>query len=189
MLSLRRVLPVTLLLLPVALGPLFASQSTRIAVARDRWGVALHADRPFYLGGEEAHVVFRLPNQSPFDAFGFVPSLGGNGCTFRLTIEDAAGQTVWQPGSIVGGSFQPPGCLFGTKFWSLLRGTSSDEARDIPLVYQNAGGIGVQGAPLAPGVYRVALEVFFNGPSPVPVDPEFPTGGLNQQARLPIRVQ
>ncbi len=190
--SLRRVLVVTSVLVLVSLGlrTPFMAQATRIGipVQRDRWGVALQTDRPFYAVGEEVHTVWRLPNGTPFDAFGVALSSGGNGCTYRLTIRDAAGQTVWQPGSIVNGQFSGPGCAFGEFSWNLFAGTSTSQARTLPLVYQNAGGISVLGAPLPAGFYSVTLELYFHGPHAVPVSGKTLTGGLSHAASVPIQV-
>lgn len=182
-----RVLAVTSLFALVALSlrPPYAAQLTQASVQRDRWGITLHTDRPFYAVGEEVQAVWRMSNLTPFDAFGFTLSSGGNGCNFRLTILDAQGQTVWQPGVIVNGQFFSPGCLFRQHEWDLFRGTRTETAGTLPLIFQNAGGIGVLGAPLPAGFYRVTVQVFFNGPL---TDPESTNVGLNHTASVPIQI-
>ena len=148
------------------------------------WGLTLRTDRPFYRTGDAADVLYTLSNDSGQDAAGWSLSRGGNGCQYRITIVDPLGRTVWQPGSIVNGQFSGPGCLFAATAVDLPSGTFVQDGRRIPLVYQNAGGIGVQGEPLPPDHYRVSVHVFFGGPNEVP----FVLPGQDFSASVPIRI-
>src|SRR5262245_47372101 len=194
--SSKRLLPFAILVLvALAAQVLFDAQSTRLAVPstrsalqRVRWGVFLETDRPFYAPGDVARVEFRLSNGSTQDAFGWSGVGGGNGCSFRVALEDAAGREVWLPGSVQNGTYQAPGCSFGVRFWSLLGGSDLTTPLDLPLVYQNPSGIGVLGAALSPGFYRVVLDFHFTGPHDHVPNPELDFGGMDFSASVPIQI-
>ena len=151
-----------------------------------RWGIALEAEEPFHAPGSILNARLTLANGSTSDAGYWTPVGGGNGCTYRLELLDPAGRAVWQPGSIVGGAYQPPGCTFGARPGVLPAGEEQLTRLAIPLVYQNGNGLGLQGAPLAPGFYHLAVEVQHIGP----VRPPASFGpGLTYSARLPILIE
>ena len=186
----RRLVLATLFLAAVAAASRIAlsAQGSRVVLQRDRWAVSLQTERPYFAVGEDLLATWRIPNGSPFDAFGVAFARGGNGCQYRVTLEDAAGNTVWQPGSIVNGQFSGPGCFFSHHAWNLQDGSNTEVTLSLPLVYQNSAGVGVLGDPLPAGFYRVCLEVHFNGPHATPVVSETPVGGLNHTASLPIQI-
>lgn len=170
------------------LGTWLASPSQQPQSAgelRSGWSTGLRIQRPFFQVGETLQVQGDLANYSGQDAHGFVPVVGGNGCTFWTTVEDIGGNVVWQPGSLVNGTYQGPGCLFGTTFFHLTRRTERLFTVDVPLVYQNPNGLGVQGLPLPPGVYTVHMEMRFGGPNHSPFDPP----GQVATASVPFRIE
>ena len=150
-----------------------------------RWGITLEADRPAYVSGDQARVAYALWNLSGFDAFGRSLSSGGNGCEFRITVVDSARQIVWQPGSLQNGQFVGPGCVFGSRPIHLPSHTVLGNSASVPLVYQNAGGVGVPGDPLPPGLYRICVDVTFLGPYP---SPGSSGPGPGYSACVPIRI-
>ena len=148
------------------------------------WGLTLQTERPFYRVGDTADVLYTLSNFSGQDAAGWSLTRGGNGCQYRITVVDPLDQVVWQPGTLVNGQFSGPGCLFAAQAVNLPDRTWVQDGRRIPLVYQNAGGIGVQGQPLPAGHYRVCVQVSFGGPNEVP----FVLPGQDFSACVPIRI-
>lgn len=162
------------LLLPTVtllLGTLFPTatppQSVKQAVPiHHGWGIALEADRPFPRAGSELRASFSLTNFSHQDAYGFVPVSSNLGCTYDFRILDANGNVVWEPGSIVNGSFVPSGCTFGSTLFDLSSGTQFERSNTLPLIYQNNSGQGVLGDDLPPGLYRLEADVYAYGPQP-----------------------
>lgn len=149
------------------------------------WGITLQTDAPFYRAGDTALVSAALVNSSGRDAYGWALSLGGNGCQYNITIRDGANRVVWQPGSIVGGQFSGPGCFFAQRILPFPNRTSLEYKVKIPLIYQNAGGIGVLGTRLPPDYYQVHIEATFIGPQRSPAF----LPGLNFIAAVPIQIE
>ena len=137
-------LPAITLSLPL-LGGFYPQQSSpRIAQAtpiRDGWGLALEAGQPFYQVGDVLDASFSVTNFTHQDTFGFGLVRGGNGCTYRFTIEDIAGDVVWQPGSIFNGVFTGPGCSFAVNFWDFSAGTQQKRENAIPLIFHIDFGV------------------------------------------------
>ena len=183
--------PVVLLLAGASTFPLFARQASQAALKSSPlsppWAITLGTDEPFYAVGDTAAVDFRLTNVTGQDAYGMTLSTGGNGCQYRVRILDASGNTVWQPGTVHGGQFFNHGCLFAQRPVPLPHPTVLETKLSIPLVYQNAGGIGVLGTPLAAGPYQVCVDVVFIGPQRSP-DFEVPPGA-NYSACVPIQIE
>ncbi len=161
-------------------------QSARLpAVVPVRWALALDTDRPFYAVGDTLQARCTLANWSAADAASW--SLAqGNGCNARFELLDAAGQTVWEPGSIVGGTFSGPGCFFAQRVHLLAAGSDQVFGAAIPLVFQNGAGVGTLGAPLPAGLYHLAVSVNRFGPErpPSSFGP-----GLTYEARVPIAIE
>jgi len=149
------------------------------------WGVQLRTDRAYYQPGDVAKVEHTLMNATPDDAFGVVPIRGGNGCTYVITIEDAAGRILWEPGSIVNGVFSGPGCFFGSSLIDLSAGNELVREDRIELIHQNREGHGTLGEPLPPGVYTVRVLALFLGPQ----RDVNGMSGLNFEAAVPIRIE
>jgi hypothetical protein len=170
----------------VVLGALGFDPEEAPRVADQGFGVTAWTGKPYYQSGDTARVTFTLFNNAAEDAYGFVPVKGGNGCEYAVTVEDPAGNVVWQPGSIQNGSYTGPGCLFGALYWSLTSGTSASRQTFIPLVYQNSSGFGVLGAPLPPGPYLVCIDVYFGGPNRT--YGSF-AGGLSHRVCVPILIE
>ncbi len=161
-------------------------QSARLpAVVPVRWAIALDADRPFYAVGDTLRARCTLANWSTEDAANW-SLVQGNGCNVRLELLDAAGQTVWEPGSIVGGTFSAPGCLFGQRAHLLAAGSDQVFGATIPLIFQNGAGVGTLGAPLPAGLYQLAVTVNRFGPER---PPSFFGPGLIYEARVPIAIE
>jgi hypothetical protein len=176
--------------LALSVGPLGSwltslPQQTQASALQSGWSVGLRVQRPFLQVGEVLQVQGDLSNFSRQDAYGFVPITGGNGCTFWTTIQDFAGNVVWQPGTLIGGTYQGPGCTFGTTYFELTRRSERLFEVDVPLIYQNPGGFGVQGEDLPPGVYTVHMEMRFGGPNHSPFDPP----GQVATASVPVRIE
>lgn len=150
-----------------------------------RWGLLLECEQPFYAVGDTLHARFVLANGSAQDAASWSLAGGGNGCEYALSVLDAAGRTVWEAGSLMLGQYQPPGCTFGARASVLLAHSQERTRLTVPLVHQNAGGVGVQGLPLFPGHYQLALELRRFGPEPPPAS--F-AAGLTYSARVPFRI-
>jgi len=183
--NVRSLLTPLALALPLA-GSLALPQQTQVATRmRSGWSTGLQVDRPFYLVGDTLRVRGDLSNFSRQTAHGFVPIAGGNGCTFWTTIHDFNGNVVWQPGSVLNGTYQGPGCLFGSTAFHLTSGSERVFAVDVPLVYQNPGGFGTQGDFLPAGVYTVDMEIRFGGPNRSAFDPP----GQLVRTSLPIHIE
>jgi len=151
-----------------------------------RWGLLFECEQPFYSLGDTLHARFVLANGSAQDAAAWTLAGGGNGCQYALEILDAAGQTVWQAGSVQLGQYEAPACTFGSR-GVVLPARSQERTRvAVPLVHQNAGGIGLQGLPLPRGVYQLALEVRRFGPEHPPASFD---EGLTYSARVPFRIE
>ena len=184
-------IPAVLLLAGASTLPLFARQTPpatqKISLFGPPWAITLGTDEPFYSVGDTLQASFELTNLSGQDAYGMTLSIGGNGCQYRLRILDGTGRAVWQPGSVHGGQFFGHGCLFAQRPVSLPHPTTLETKVTIPLIYQNAAGIGVQGTPIAPGPYQVCVEVVFIGPQHAP-DFEVPPG-MNYSACVPIQIE
>lgn len=152
------------------------------------WSVHLDVGRPYLAPGATLRGWFELFNGSSQDAYGFVPISGANGCSFSVTVLDAFGNVVWQPGSVVNGQYGGPGCTFGSTSIQLPAGGSSyRRAFSFPLVYQNPGGFGTQGAPLDPGAYKVRADVFFFGPNHTSAWQA--ASGLSYAVEVPVMVE
>lgn len=151
-----------------------------------RWGLALQADEPFHAVGSTLHARLTLANGSAQDAAYWTLASGGNGCSYRFEVLDAGGRPVWQPGSVTGGVYSPPACLFGSRPGLMPAGTDEVLRAAIPLVHQNGLGLGVQGSPLPAGLYHLAVEVERFGPErpPSSFGP-----GLTWSARVPFRIE
>ncbi|MSR63238.1 MAG: hypothetical protein EXS08_12420 [Planctomycetes bacterium] len=173
----------------LAAAPLFQGAQQAVALPEGlpvRWGLVRDCERPFLDVGATLHARHVLANSSQLDAAGWSSTRGSNGCAFRFTLEDPAGQVVWEPGSWSGGVFTPPGCTFGMRprvlpGKSALQGTAS-----VPLVYQNSANLGAQGQALPAGPYHLVAEVQFSGPERPPSNFGL---GLTYSARLPIRIE
>lgn len=179
--SLLLVLPLGLAVPALQGGVLPIPRSVPVA-----WGIVLQANRPFHAVGSTLQARLTLANGSSADVGYWTGSSGGNGCSYRLELLDAAGRAVWQPGSIQGGVYSPPPCFFGMRAGVMPAGTEEELRLAIPLVYQNGLGLGVQGAALPAGLYHLAVEVNRIGPDhpPSAFGP-----GLTHSARVPIRIE
>lgn len=167
-------------------SPSFAPQSfQKVSPVFFPWGITLEANHPFYRAGGTALATARLVNLSGEDAYGWALSFGGNGCQYQFTVRDGGGNVVWQPGSIVGGQFSGPGCFFAQRFVFLPNKTTLEYNASIPLIYQNASGFGVLGAPLPPGWYQLCVDVQFSGPQSSPAF----LPGQNWSACVPIQIE
>ena len=151
------------------------------------WGVTVRMDEVFYKVGSEAWTSWELFNGTGQDAFGFSPVRGGNGCEFAVQVRDLIGNVLWQPGSIVGGQFVGPGCLFGSLDVLLPSGSAITQRTKVPLIYQNAGGFGTLGAPLPPGAYVLWVAVTFMGPNHSQGLPPGPAGSYSVQ--VPFKIE
>jgi len=151
-----------------------------------KWGVLLQTQSPFYSVGDTATALYALYNRSAEDAYGWSSQGGGNGCEYAFTIVNQNGEVVWEPGSIVGGQFFPPICTDAIVPKDLPAGSKINNSLQIPLVYQNGGGIGTLGDPLPAGFYSVRVEVEFHGPHRVQGTIEL---GLSHSASVPIQIE
>jgi len=165
---------------------IFGLDTEDVSPAADQgFGITAWTGKPYYRPGDTARVALELFNDSAEDAYGFVPVKGGNGCEYYVTVEDSAGNVVWQPGSIVNGTYSGPGCLFGSLTWSLTSGATVTRQAWVPLVFQNPSGFGPLGGPLPPGSYRICIDVLFGGPQHAPgAQP-----GLSHRVCVPILVE
>jgi len=155
--------------------------------ADNGWSIRLDAGKPYFAPGETLRGFFELYNGSSQDAHGFVPVKGGNGCDYRITLRDASGALVWEPGSLVGGQYQGPGCLFGAQLIALYAGGTSHRRQfAFPLVYQNGAGVGTLGAPLPPDTYLLRADVYFAGPNHAPGSA---ASGFSFAAEVPLRIE
>lgn len=150
------------------------------------WALSLDADRAFYPVGASLVARCVLSNATDADAEAWSGSIGGNGCDMRFEILDSAGEVVWEPGSIVNGTFSGPGCAFAQRVQRLTAGSAREFAATIPLVFQNGDENGVLGAPLPAGHYQLAVSVSWIGPVRPPSD--FGPG-LSYEARLPLLIE
>jgi len=150
-----------------------------------RWGVLLDTDGAFPVAGGTLDARAILLNTSQLPIAGW-SSTSGVGCQFRFELRDGAGNVVWTPGTLVNGTFTPPGCSFGLREWTLLPNTTALRSLSIPLVHHAPGSGARFGQPLDPGLYELAVELSFLGP-------DHPGGnfgpGFPARASLGVRVE
>ena len=151
------------------------------------WGLTVNTDRIYYAVGDTLAARFQIANYSGQTAWGWVANRGGDGCLYRFSVYDAAGNAVWLPGTISGGTFHSPGCMFAETNTLYASGSTRKVERLIPLIYQNPGGFGTLGAPLAPGAYELRVQVYFHGPKRVSGSPTSP--GTHFTAGVPFRIE
>ena len=156
-----------------------ASWDRDIPTGKLKWGVLLQSDEAFYEVGESARVLHAVYNFTDVDVIAYVWRFGPNGCSYRITVENAEDQVVWEP-YIVPCPANPSAPV------TLHAGGGRLAAADsIPLVYHNSEGIGIEGDPLPPGFYTIGLEVRFDAPH---ADSGTYGGGLVHSASVPVQI-
>ena len=148
------------------------------------WSVTVETSRPFYREGGGAHVRATIANFTDQWANIAYNTTGGNGCRIAVRIVDRNGDVVYQPGSIVNGQFQGPGCLFGGRVVTLGPGDTEVNETQLPLIYQNSSGRGQLGAPLPAGLYGFEVDLLYIGPYQAPI---LQSGG-GFAARVPFQI-
>lgn len=163
----------------VAVGPSAiarAQSASRIHFIPRSFGVSLGLDRAYYPEGSTAKLTFLMQNDTDRGAHGWCGSRGGNGCTFRITIEDIHGNVVNSPDS---------GCFFAETTLPLHPGGMIERHASAPLVYMNSD-LGPDGDPLPSGSYRICLALCYYGPQP---ELERSLPGTNPLVCVPIQIE
>jgi hypothetical protein len=154
-----------------------------------RFGFVCQTDKAFFAVGETARVQMAQFNFTGSDVFGLATG-PGLGCDYGVLVRDESGSRVWIPGGVDPmGNYVPAICGAAIFNVNLLDGCILSRSVDVPLIYQNPFGAGVNGAPLPPGFYRIEVFMTLSGPHRTPPPLEGPARGYSPLAAIPIQIE
>lgn len=167
--------------------PSLARIPAQIPAGHFRWGTILQADEAYYPVGGTARVTSGVYNLTDQDIYLFFDNFGGNGCGYSTEILDSQGRVVWEYGFIIGGNFAPPLCPPPPAEPIVIpsNGGRTATTESIPLIYQNAGGIGTLGSALPAGHYEFRFRARATGP----LRDGQTQAGLTPTATLPFQIE